>query len=145
MPTAYYYEPSFNRSPWQHIIDVNAALIEIPLDTLSAGLSGFAFENVDGTHSVFLSHDVVVGGGGDPVGGTVLAVLRLSSLQTPVEPELHRRRRRLVLGLQPLCRVSYRRSSVSFDPLHRRRHSRDPKPGEPRRPGAKPADRDLPR
>jgi hypothetical protein len=80
MPTAHYYEQSFYVSAWQNIVDVNAGLITIPLNSLSPGLGGFAFENVDGTYTVWLGEDVNLGWPDGIVSGTVQAVFRLSSL-----------------------------------------------------------------
>jgi Ca2+-binding RTX toxin-like protein len=80
MPTAHYYEQSFYVPAWQNIVDVNAPLIEIPENLLSPGLGGFAFENVDGTYTVWLGEDVALGGPDGIVSGTVQAVFRLSSL-----------------------------------------------------------------
>ena len=70
MATAHYYQQSFDLPFWQHIVDFNATLIEIPLGLLSATHSGFAFENVDGTYTVFVGTDIVMGAAG-PVSGTV--------------------------------------------------------------------------
>jgi Ca2+-binding RTX toxin-like protein len=72
-----YYEQSFFAAFWQDIVDFNAELIEIPLGTLSADQNGFAFENVDGTYTVFFG-DVTFGESGP--NGTVTEILRLSSI-----------------------------------------------------------------
>ena len=45
-------------------------MISIPLGTVSGTLSGFAFENVDGTYTIFLGTDIVVGENA-PISGTV--------------------------------------------------------------------------
>ena len=79
MATATYLEQSFLAPFWQHVIDVNAALIPVPLGTVSGSLSGFAFENVGGTYTVFLGTDIVVGDSG-PISGTVTQIVRRSNL-----------------------------------------------------------------
>jgi Ca2+-binding RTX toxin-like protein len=73
MATATFYESSFSQLLWQNVVDVNAELIDIPG-------SGFAFENVGGTFTVFLGEDVVVTGGNPPVSGTVTEILYLTSI-----------------------------------------------------------------
>ena len=79
MPTAHYYKQSFYVHAWQNIVDVNAPLIEIPVGMFGPFLSGFAFENVDGTFTVSLGQGVAVGGD-NTVSGSVGGVYRLSSL-----------------------------------------------------------------
>jgi Ca2+-binding RTX toxin-like protein len=74
-----YFEQSFFELFWQDVVDFNAELIEIPQGTLSANLNGFAFENVDGTYTVFLGDDVTFNDRGLPSGG-VTDILRLSSI-----------------------------------------------------------------
>jgi Ca2+-binding RTX toxin-like protein len=74
-----YYEHSFLIPFWQNVVDWNAPLIAVPLGTVSGSLSGFAFENVDGTYTVLLGTDIVLGESG-PVSGTVTAVVRRTSL-----------------------------------------------------------------
>jgi Ca2+-binding RTX toxin-like protein len=78
MPTAHYFRQSFYVPAWQNIVDVNAGLIEIPVGMFSPFLSGFAFENVDGTFTVCLGQGVGIAG--DTISGTVGGVYRLSSL-----------------------------------------------------------------
>jgi Ca2+-binding RTX toxin-like protein len=73
-----YFEQSFFSLFWQDVVDFNAELIEIPLGTLSANLNGFAFENVDGTYTVFLG-DVTFNSNSAPT-GEVTDILRLSSI-----------------------------------------------------------------
>jgi Ca2+-binding RTX toxin-like protein len=73
-----YFEQSFFELFWQDVVSVNAALIEIPVGTLSANLNGFAFENLDGTYTVFLG-DVTFNDNGSP-SGAVNEILRLSSI-----------------------------------------------------------------
>ena len=80
MATATYLEQSFLAPFWQHVIDVNAALIPVPLGTVSGSLSGFAFENVGGTYTVFLGTDIVLGASG-PIRGTVTQIVRRSNLK----------------------------------------------------------------
>jgi Ca2+-binding RTX toxin-like protein len=82
MPTAHYYEQSFYEFPWQYVVDVNSPLTIIPLNLLSPDLEGFAFENVDGTHTVWLGEDVALGWPDGIVSGTVQVVFRLSSLDS---------------------------------------------------------------
>ncbi len=60
---------------WQNVIDFNASLISIPLGTVSGTLSGFAFENVDGTYTIFLGTDIVVGENA-PISGTATEIVR---------------------------------------------------------------------
>src|SRR5262245_65584881 len=79
MATVTYYEQSFLVPFWQNVVDWNAALIAVPLGTVSGSLSGFAFENVDGTYTVFLGADLVVGASA-PISGTVTEIVRRSSL-----------------------------------------------------------------
>src|SRR5262245_57077147 len=79
MATVTYYEQSFLVPFWQNIIDFNAALIAVPLGTVSGSLSGFAFENVDGTWTVGLGTNIVLGEGA-PISGTVTHIVRPSSL-----------------------------------------------------------------
>jgi Ca2+-binding RTX toxin-like protein len=73
------YERSFLIPFWQNVVDWNAALIAVRLGTVSGSLSGFAFENVDGTYTVFLGTDIVLGENG-PVSGTVTQIVHRSSL-----------------------------------------------------------------
>lgn len=73
-----YYEQSFFSAFWQNVVDFNAELIEIPLGTLSPDHNGFAFENVDGTYTVFLG-DVSFNSESGP-SGQVTEILRLSSI-----------------------------------------------------------------
>src|SRR5262245_19875563 len=79
MATVTYYEHSFLVPFWQNIIDFNAALIAVPLGTVSGSLSGFAFENVGGTWTILLGIDIVVGEG-VPISGTVTAIVHRTSL-----------------------------------------------------------------
>jgi Ca2+-binding RTX toxin-like protein len=79
MPNVTYYEHSFLVPVWQNVVDWNAALIAVPLGTVSGSLSGFAFENVGGTYTVFLGTDIVVGEGA-PISGTVTAIVHRTSL-----------------------------------------------------------------
>ena len=79
MPNVTYYEHSFLVPFWQNVVDWNAALIAVPLGTVSGSLSGFAFENVGGTYTVFLGTDIVVGEGA-PISGTVTAIVHRTSL-----------------------------------------------------------------
>ena len=51
----------------------------IPLGTVSGTLSGFAFENVDGTYTIFLGTDIVVGENA-PISGTATEIVRRSTL-----------------------------------------------------------------
>jgi len=78
MPSADYYEQSFSFEPWQNMVDVNADLIVIPSGIISDP-GGFGFENADGTYTLFLGDDIVMGADG-PVSGTVDVIYRLSSL-----------------------------------------------------------------
>jgi Ca2+-binding RTX toxin-like protein len=73
-----YFAQSFFSPFWQDVVDFNAELIEIPLGTLSANQNGFAFENVDGTYTVFLG-DVTFISDSDLI-GEVTDILRLSSI-----------------------------------------------------------------
>jgi hypothetical protein len=79
MPNVTYYEHSFLVPFWQNVVDWNAALIAVPLGTVSGSLSGFAFGNVGGTYTVFLGTDIVVGEGA-PISGTVTAIVHRTSL-----------------------------------------------------------------
>ena len=79
MATVTYLEQSFLAPFWQDVIDFNAALIPVPLGAVSGSLGGFAFENVDGTYTVFLGDDIAVGNV-SPISGTVQAIVRRSSL-----------------------------------------------------------------
>jgi hypothetical protein len=79
MAAVTYYEQSFSVLFWQNIVNVNAPLIPVPLGTVSPTLSGFAFENVDGTYTVFLGDNIVVGDGA-PISGTVQEIVRRSNL-----------------------------------------------------------------
>src|SRR5262245_32597265 len=88
MATVTYYEQSFLVPFWQNIIDFNAALIAVPLGTVSGSLSGFAFENVDGTYTVFLGADLVVGASA-PISGTVTEIVRRSSLGASGTPYVY--------------------------------------------------------
>ena len=54
MATVTYYEQSFLVPFWQNVVDWNAALVAVPLGTVSGSLSGFAFEDIGGTWTVFL-------------------------------------------------------------------------------------------
>ncbi|MEZ5827346.1 MAG: calcium-binding protein [Hyphomicrobiales bacterium] len=80
MASATYYQQSFFSLLWQDIVDFNADLIEIPLGTLSADHNGFAYENVDGTYTVFLG-DVTFSDG--IASGSVDSILRLSDIDGP--------------------------------------------------------------
>jgi Ca2+-binding RTX toxin-like protein len=82
MATARYFEQSFSHLHWQEIVDFNAELIEIPLGTLSPDHNGFAFENVDGTYTVFFG-DIDFSGAIAPVFGSVDEILRLTSIDGP--------------------------------------------------------------
>ena len=73
-----YFEQSFFELFWQDVVDFNAELIAIPQGTLSPDLNGFAFENVDGTYTVFLGH-VTFNDLGSP-SGEVNEILRLSRI-----------------------------------------------------------------
>lgn len=79
MATVTYHPQSFLFPFWQNVIDFNASLISIPLGTVSGTLSGFAFENVDGTYTIFLGTDIVVGENA-PISGTVTEIVRRSTL-----------------------------------------------------------------
>ena len=79
MATVTYHPQSFFFPFWQNVIDFNASLIPIPLGTVSGTLSGFAFENVDGTYTIFLGTDIVVGENA-PISGTVTEIVRRSTL-----------------------------------------------------------------
>jgi Ca2+-binding RTX toxin-like protein len=79
MATVTYYEQSFLVPFWQNVVDWNAALIAVPLGTVSGSLSGFAFENVGGTWTLGLGTNIVLGEGA-PIGGTVTQIVRRSSL-----------------------------------------------------------------
>jgi Ca2+-binding RTX toxin-like protein len=81
MANVTYYEHSFLVPFWQDVVDWNAALIAVPLGTVSGSLSGFAFENVGGTWTFFLGTgtDIVVGEGA-PISGTVTAIVHRTSL-----------------------------------------------------------------
>jgi hypothetical protein len=81
MATVHYCQLSFWHLLWQDIADFNTTLIAIPAGLLSPD-SGFAFQNIDGTYTVSLGDDIVMGPGG-PVSGTVDQVLRLSSIAGP--------------------------------------------------------------
>ena len=88
MATVTYHPQSFFFPFWQNVIDFNASLIPIPLGTVSGTLSGFAFENVDGTYTIFLGTDIVVGERA-PISGTVTEIVRRSSSR-PVRRPLRR-------------------------------------------------------
>jgi len=79
MATVTYYEQSFLVPFWQNIIDFNAALIAVPLGTVSGSLSGFAFENVGGSWTLLLGTDIAFGEG-VPISGTVTAIVHRTSL-----------------------------------------------------------------
>ena len=79
MASVNYLRQSFSALFWQNVINVNADLIPVPLGAVSGSLSGFAFENVDGTYTVFLGTDIVVGNVA-PISGTVEAIVRRTSL-----------------------------------------------------------------
>ena len=79
MATVTYHPQSFLFPFWQNVIDFNASLIPIPLGMVSGTLSGFAFENVDGTYTIFLGTDIVVGENA-PISGTVTEIVRRSTL-----------------------------------------------------------------
>lgn len=81
MATLHYCQLSFWHLLWQDIADFNTTLIAIPAGLLSPD-SGFAFQNIDGTYTVSLGDDIVMGPGG-PVSGTVDQALRLSSIAGP--------------------------------------------------------------
>jgi hypothetical protein len=136
MATVTYYEQSFLVPFWQNVIDWNAELIPVPLGTVSGGLGGFAFENVDGTYTFFLGTDIAVGESA-PISGTV----------PPIEPRRirhdPRRHHRLIFGHRRLRGVPGRRGGILRERFFRRRHRRYPQSREPRPAGAKPADRDL--
>jgi len=79
MATVTYHPQSFLFPFWQNVIDFNASLIPIPLGMVSGTLSGFAFENVDGTYTIFLGTDIVVGESA-PISGTATEIVRRSTL-----------------------------------------------------------------
>ena len=81
MATVTYHPQSFLFPFWQNVIDFNASLIPIPLGMVSGTLSGFAFENVDGTYTIFLGTDIVVGESA-PISGTATEIVRRSRLST---------------------------------------------------------------
>jgi hypothetical protein len=76
------FEQSFFSLLWQDVPDFNAELIEIPLGTLSDDQNGFAYENVDGTYTVFLGDVSFVRDLGG-VTGAVDTILRLSNIDGP--------------------------------------------------------------
>jgi Ca2+-binding RTX toxin-like protein len=82
MAGATYFEQSFFSLLWQDVPDFNAELIEIPLGTLSDDQNGFAYENVDGTYTVFLGDVSFVRDLG-VVTGPVDTILRLSNIDGP--------------------------------------------------------------
>jgi Ca2+-binding RTX toxin-like protein len=79
MANVTYHPQSFSVLFWQHVINVNAPLIPVPVGAVSGSLGGFAFENVDGTYTVFLGSDIVLGDGA-PISGTVMEIVRRSTL-----------------------------------------------------------------
>src|SRR5262245_50900402 len=79
MATVNYLRQSFSALFWQNVIDVNADLIPVPLGAVSGSLSGFAFENADGTYTAVLGTGIVVGNVA-PISGTVEAIVRRTSL-----------------------------------------------------------------
>ena len=79
MATVTDYPQSFLVPFLQNVIDFNASLIPIPLGMVSGTLSGFAFENVDGTYTIFLGTDIVVGESA-PISGTATEIVRRSTL-----------------------------------------------------------------
>jgi len=79
MATVTYHPQSFLFPFWQNVIDFNASLIPIPPGMVSGTLSGFAFENVDGTYTIFLGTDIVVGESA-PISGTATEIVRRSTL-----------------------------------------------------------------
>ena len=85
MATVTYHPQSFLFPFWQNVIDFNASLISIPLGTVSGTLSGFAFENVDGTYTIFLGTDIVVGESA-PISGTATEIVRRSTRSASTTP-----------------------------------------------------------
>ena len=79
MANVTYHRQSFSALFWQNVIDVNADLIPVPLGAVSGSLSGFAFQNVDDTWTLFLGPDILAGDVA-PISGTVTAIIRRSSL-----------------------------------------------------------------
>src|SRR5262245_7032569 len=79
MATATYLEQSFLVPFWQHVIDVNAELIPVPMGAVSGSLGGFDFENIGGTYTVVFGADIVLGESA-PLSGTVTLIARRSTL-----------------------------------------------------------------
>jgi len=90
MATVISYANSFLVPVWRHVIDWNAELIPVPLGTVADVLSGFAFENVDGTWTVLLGTNIVVGESA-PISGTVTTIRRLPSLDasSTIDADIH--------------------------------------------------------
>src|SRR5690606_22244400 len=82
MSTVHLFEQSFDLYPWQHVIYGAAPLVAIPPGLLSPTQGGFAFENADGTWTVFLGDDIVMGPDG-PTAGSVDLVLLLTIIDRP--------------------------------------------------------------
>ncbi|MCB9949038.1 MAG: hypothetical protein H6842_14650 [Rhodospirillaceae bacterium] len=87
MATVNYFEGSFGAAPWQVVVDPTAPMIEIAVGVLSPWHNGWAHLNIDGTYTVFLGEDIVFNALGEPIGGTLTDVVRMTQITEAFDPD----------------------------------------------------------
>ncbi|MEZ5670608.1 MAG: calcium-binding protein [Alphaproteobacteria bacterium] len=78
---------SYFHAPWQDVVNPDANLIEIPYGGLSDLFNGFAYQNTDGTYTVFIGEDPIAIDENGNASGVVTDIIRLESLFAPLDAD----------------------------------------------------------